>query len=138
MHCRTGPGVQTRRAAGTEGPTTMDARTLLDEATYSREEIEKLAAYRIGRVIELFGKPDGGFSYGVDSCQTSWVGIDMAPKLPQSDAMGLCILSMSINVCIDILGIQDATNWTGEWHIHPGQRESDKLRERLIAALRLA
>lgn len=50
----------------------------------------------------------------------------MAPKLPQGDAMGLGILSAGLSVCIDLLGIADATPWTNGWRMH--QREDEALR----------
>src|SRR5690606_32334656 len=80
-------------------------------------EIQRLAAWRIQRVLSLFQQADGGLSYHPRSCATTWVGFDMAPKLPQGDAMGPGILAAGINVCIDLLGLQGQTPWTGKWQL---------------------
>jgi len=90
-------------------------------AGYREEEIRKMAAYRIARVLEIFRKPDGGLSYSPQSCVTNWIGFDMAPELPQSDVMGPGILAGGINVCIDLLNLRGVTTWTGEWRLRAKQ-----------------
>ncbi len=95
------------------------------------EEIRRMAAYRIARVIDIFSKPDGGFSYDANTCQTHWVDCDMAPKVAQSDAIAPAVLTAGINVCIDLLGIQDRTTWTGVWRMR--EKESSELRAEIEA-----
>ncbi len=99
------------------------------------EEVRKMAAYRIARTLELFSKPDGGLSYGPETCVTNWIGFDMAPAVPQGDAMGPGILAGGINVCIDLLDIQQETPWTGKWRLRPDKREPDALREEILSRL---
>jgi len=100
---------------------------------YRLDEIMKMSAYRISRVIELFSQSDNGLSYSPDCCVTNWIGFDMAPALRQGDVMGPGILSSGINVCIDLLGINDKTSWTGDWHLR--QRDDLSLREYIISLL---
>lgn len=95
------------------------------------DEIRKMAAYRIIRVLEIFSKPDGGLSYSPDACQTAWIGFDMAPAISQADACGLAVFSGGLNVCIDILGIQDKTSWTGRWRLREDKREPLELRQKI-------
>jgi hypothetical protein len=97
---------------------------------YRQEELRKLAAWRINRVLEIFSKPDGGLSYSPTRCATNWIGFDMAPSLPQSDVMGPGILACGINVCIDLLGVHDRTSWTGQWRM--GKKEAPELRAKII------
>ena len=96
-------------------------------------EIRRLAAWRIQRVLTIFQQADGGLSYGPHFCTTGWIGFDMAPPLAQGDAMGPGILVAGINVCIDLLGLQGQTPWTGKWHLRPVDPEA--LRAPLLAAL---
>jgi len=96
---------------------------------YRREEIMKMAAYRISRVLEIFSKPDCGLSYGPNVCMTGWIGFDMAPAISQGDVMGPGVLGSGINVCIDLLGINDKTSWTGQWRLR--KWESPELREKI-------
>lgn len=84
---------------------------------HRREEIRRLAAWRLVRSLAIFSEPDGGLSYHSGRCITGWIGFDMAPSLPQGDAMGPGILSAGINVCIDLLGLQGKTSWTGVWRM---------------------
>jgi|GEM_PF-2568727 len=103
-------------------------------AGYREDEIQKMAAHRIARTLEIFRKPDGGLSYSPQSCVTNWIGFDMAPELPQSDVMGPGILACGINVCIDLLGLRDATEWTGEWRMRQRQPAEllDRIREQVF------
>lgn len=106
----------------------------LDETDgHRREEILKTAAWRISRVLEVFRQPDGGLSFHPDHSTTTWIGFDMAPALPQGDAMGPGILSAGINVCIDLTGLRDATTWTGQWRLR--SLEDEALRERIRAGV---
>lgn len=98
-----------------------------DQVERDRDDLlRKVAAWRIARVLEVFRKEDGGLSFHPGHCNTHWIGFDMAPKLPQGDAMGLGILPAGLSVCIDLLGIKDATPWTNAWRMH--QREDEALR----------
>lgn len=105
----------------------------LDQAPagYRADEIRKLAAYRIPRTFDLFGKPDGGLSYNPSHCTTSWIGFDMAPAIAQSDVMGPGILCAGINVCIDLLGLHKASSWTGEWRMRKTVDEA--LRQEIVS-----
>lgn len=84
-------------------------------AGYREEEIEKLAAYRIKRVLDLHQKPDGGLSYYANGCATRWSDCDMAPSLSQGDAVGLAMWVGGINICVDMLGLKGRVSWSGEW-----------------------
>lgn len=84
-------------------------------AGYRADEIKKLAAYRIKRVLDLYQKPDGGLSYYADGCATNWSDCDMAPSLAQGDAVGLATYVEGINICIDLLGMKGKTSWSGKW-----------------------
>jgi len=101
---------------------------------YRREEIRRLAAWRLTRILDLFPKPDGGFSFYPTRCMNNWIGFDMAPLLSQSDAIGLGILTYAIAICINLLGLQEQTGWSGTWPVRP--RESEELcrviREQLV------
>jgi len=99
---------------------------------YRDDDIRRLAAWRIIRIADLFHKNDGGFSYGVTTCQTDWIGFDMAPALPQSDAIGFSLLALSLNVCVDILGLQSKTRWPGTWRMRADQRPPEELRQKII------
>lgn len=82
---------------------------------HREEEIKKLMAYRLKRIVEVFGKPDGGFSMMPKTCTPYWLAFDMAPAICQSDAMAPGIISGAIAICLDILGIGDQTSWTDQW-----------------------
>jgi hypothetical protein len=99
---------------------------------YRADDIRRLAAWRIIRVLDLFPKPDGGFSYGVGECQTNWIGFDMSPALPQSDVMGIGLLSAPLNACVEILGLQSKTAWPGKWRMRADQRPAETLRQEII------
>lgn len=95
--------------------------------------IRRLAAWRISRCLRTFGKPDGGLSFNPDGCATNWIGFDMAPALPQSDVMGPSVLGSAINVCVDFLGLQGRTAWSGVWRMH--EPEPEPLLARIRARL---
>jgi len=82
---------------------------------YRREEIQKLAAYRISYILESHRQADGGISSYTDRCIPTWLKWDMAPAVPQGDVFGWGIYSSGINICVDILGIADQVSWTGQW-----------------------
>ena len=79
--------------------------------------VREISEHRLLRSLVLFSQPDGGFSFTRNRCQHDWVGFDMAPRRPQADAMGLGVLSSGINVCVDLLGLHDASPWTGVWRL---------------------
>ena len=107
-----------------------------DQAERDRsEELRALAARRLSRIPELFGKPDGGLSFVPEHGKTDWLGIDMAPERPQGDAMGLCIVTCAINQCIDLLGLHEATRWTGDGRTG-GPPEPEDLRRAIGERLR--
>jgi hypothetical protein len=73
---------------------------------YRHEELRKLAAWRIVRIVELVQQEDGGFSGTRTRCTTSFVGFDMAPPVLQGDVHAE-IFAQAIGECVDILGIQE-------------------------------
>jgi len=100
------------------------------------EEIERLAAYRIARTLEVFGKDDGGLSFHPDHASTHWNGFDMVEgRVAESDAQGAATLTRGINVCIDLAGLTDATSWTGRWRLRPGAREPEAIRRKFLDAI---
>lgn len=109
----------------------------LDEAPGHREdEIRKTAAWRIGRIFEIFGREDGGLSYTRNQCATSWLGFDMAPGIPQGDSMGPSVIVPAVTACVDLLGLHDATPWPGAWR-DTSHREPDELRAEILRRLRM-
>ena len=50
-----------------------------------------------------------------DHCIPTWLKWDMAPPLPQGDAFGLAIFGAGFDICVDLLGVQQQTGWTGSW-----------------------
>ena len=100
------------------------------------EEIQRLAAWRIVRIVELFRRDDGGLSYAPGGCCTNWIGYDMAPACRQSDVMGPGILTGPINVCIDLTRLQHGTPWTGVWRMHERVSLDDPLRQEILRRLR--
>lgn len=108
----------------------------MDQTDGSRtEDVLKTAAWRIARALAVFRQPDGGLSFHPDNSTTHWLEFDMAPVLPQGDAMGPGVLSAGINVCIDLLGLEEATPWTGEWRLRT--KEDKALRERILKGIDL-
>jgi len=95
------------------------------------DEISKLAAYRIARMLELFTQRDGGLSYYPDRCQGTWIGYDMAPEIAQGDAMGPATIAGAVNFCIYILGLADRTGWTGK--LRMSERVPEDLRAQIEA-----
>lgn len=77
------------------------------------DEVRKLSAHRISAVLDRYKKKDGGISYDPDVCQTGWVGFDMAPALPQGDAMGLGLITAGVCACVELCGLAEATDWQG-------------------------
>jgi hypothetical protein len=98
---------------------------------HRKEEIQRLAAYRIGRSLEIFGKPDGGLSYSPDVCSSAWTDADMSPSLPQGDAVAAAVVTSGINICTDLAGIKGRTSWTGIWRMR--SHESPELQEKIRA-----
>ncbi|MFP4026831.1 MAG: hypothetical protein ACLFWL_03480 [Candidatus Brocadiia bacterium] len=101
--------------------------------SHRAEEIKKTAAWRISRVLEVFSQSDGGLSFHPAHCNTSWIGFDMAPQLPQGDAMGPGILAGGINVCIDLTDLHDATAWSGVWRMR--SLDDEPLRNAILEGL---
>lgn len=103
------------------------------------DEIERLAAYRIGQTIEVFGRDDGGLSFHPDRSSTHWNGFDMVDGcVNQSDAQGAATLTRGLNVCVDLAGLSDATSWTGRWRHREGAREPEEIRRKFLDAIPLA
>ncbi len=103
---------------------------------YREQEILKMAAWRIIRNLVVFGRPDGGLASNAKTCTSSWCGIDMAPEIPQGDAMGPGVVSSSIRACVDVLGIQDNSPWKNDKPILPRNIESEQLRAEIIERLK--
>ena len=80
---------------------------------YRGEEVEKMAAYRISAVLDQFSKPDGGISFLPNVCQAAWIGFDMAPVLPQGDAMRLGLITSGVCTCVELCGLVGETTWQG-------------------------
>ena len=80
---------------------------------YRYEEVRKMAAYRIAKLLDTFVKDDGGISFNPKTCQTGWVGFDMAPSLPQGDAMGLGLITAGVCTCVELCGLAGKTSWEG-------------------------
>jgi hypothetical protein len=95
------------------------------------DEIRAMAAHRVNRILALFAKPDGGWSYSPQVCGTEWVGFDMAPAIPQGDALALATHPSAVSVCVDLLGIQGRTRWSGQWRMR--SKESPELRAQIEA-----
>lgn len=101
----------------------------LEDKEYRREEILRLAALRVVRIFELFGKPDGGLGmYPKNFPEAIAPIMNITPEgVEQGISSGLSVLSSGINVCVDILGIAGETKWTGEWKLsHRDGNKEDK------------
>ena len=102
-----------------------------------RDEIQRMAAHRIARSLGIFAKPDGGLSYSPDECCTNWIGFDMAPAIPQGDAMGPGVIVAAMKICIELAGLTDSSPWPqGELYPTRGQDPED-LRQEIIERLGL-
>ncbi len=104
---------------GADGCNELDNWMVLAEAArqtngFRDEEIKKLAAYRIVQILRHHKKPDGGISSSSSTCQRLWNDVEMAPAKAQGDALGLATLTRSVSVCIQLLGVEGQTSWTGQ------------------------
>jgi hypothetical protein len=89
-------------------------------------DVRRTASRRLLRLLELFQKPDGGFSYAPTRCATHWLAADMAPPLPQGDALGGATLAASLSACVDLGGIADSVRWSSQWRMStPDPKERD-------------
>ncbi len=82
---------------------------------YRRDEVLKWAAYRISFILNTHVQEDEGLASYPDHCIPTWLKWDMAPPLPQGDAFGLAIFGAGFDICVDLLGVQQQTGWTGSW-----------------------
>lgn len=96
------------------------------------EELKKLAAHRIAKIVRLMQQADGGFSATRTSCTTSFVGFDMAPPILQGDVHA-GIFAQAIGECVDILGIQERSRTPG-MNRRPAEEDAD-LRRRVREAV---
>ena len=96
-------------------------------AGYREEELKKLAAHRIVRIVQLVQQADGGFSATRTCCTTSFVGFDMAPPILQGDVHA-GIFAQAIGECVDILGIQERARVPGMTR-HPAAEDADLRRQ---------
>lgn len=115
----------------------LDNWTVLEQATkknggHRRELVEKLAAWRIVRVLEMFSQADGGFSYWPDNCGTAFCGIDMATPKPQGEAHAAALLTPAVNVCIRVLGIDDACAWRPQPWQPAKEHDNAELRQAIL------
>ena len=95
---------------------------------YRVEELKKLAAHRIVRIVQLVQQVDGGFSATRSCCTTSFVGFDMAPPILQGDVHA-GIFAQAIGECVDMLGIQERSRVPG-MDRQPAKEDAD-LRRRV-------
>ena len=79
---------------------------------YRGEELKKLAAHRIVRIVQLVQQADGGFSATRSCCTTSFAGFDMAPPILQGDVHA-GIFAQAIGECVDLLDIQERSRVPG-------------------------
>ena len=100
--------------------------------SYRRDELRKLAAHRILRIVALAQQADGGFSGTPTRCTTSFVGFDMAPPIQQGDVHA-GIFAQAIGECVDILEIQERTMTPGMGRMRTP--EDADLGRRVCAAL---
>lgn len=96
------------------------------------EELKKLAAHRIVKIVRLMQQADGGFSATRTCCTTSFVGFDMAPPVLQGDVHA-GIFAQAIGECVDILGIQERSRTPG-MNRRPAEEDAD-LRRRVREAV---
>ena len=94
---------------------------------YRTEELKKLAAHRIVRIVQLAQQADGGFSGTRTCCTTSFVGFDMAPPILQGDVHA-GIFTQAIGECVDMLGIQERSRTPG-MNRRPGEEDADLRRQ---------
>lgn len=118
----------------------MDNWVVLEKAIQKsnscrRPAIEKLAAWRIVRMLEIFGKDDGGYSYYPGKCLSGACGIDLAEELPQGEAHAAALMTPSINICIRMLGIEGQSLWKGSASKRVKDKEIEDLRGVIIDAV---
>lgn len=77
---------------------------------YREVDVRKFCWNRIP-VIEQFRKPDGGFSFYLNSSQTTIYGVPIAKGLPESDIHGTVLFLWSLKMIVDILGYADQFPW---------------------------
>ena len=99
---------------------------------YREEELKKLAAHRILKIVQLVQQADGGFSGTRTSCTPSFVGFDMAPPILQGDVHA-GIFAQAIAECVDMLGIQERSRTPG-MNRRPAEEDVD-LRRRVREAV---
>lgn len=89
---------------------------------YRADDIRREAVRGIHRIIEDHACPDGGLSYSPHGrCSTTWNGVDMCVEsLNQGDAIAFTVLAMAINLCVDVLGLHEASSWTGVSRMRQG------------------
>jgi hypothetical protein len=102
---------------------------------YREAEMRTMAAWRILRDLEVFGRADGGLASMPRGCMTHWCGIDMAPDVPQGDAMGPGVIVSSIRACVDVLGIRERVPWKNPTPLQPANLESASLRGEILSRL---
>lgn len=111
----------------------------LDDKKYRKEEILELAALRITRIFDVFGKNDGGLGMWKENHpETISPGLMTTPAdISQGTSSGLSVLSHGINVCVDILGLTDETKWSGEWRLadRDGNKEDEVFSERIAKSV---
>ena len=102
---------------------------------YRKDEVLKWAAHRIAHIIDTRVQDDEGIASYHDYCIPTWLQFDMAEKLPQGDAFGVGIFTSGFAICIDMLGISEASGWPGEWepekdpaYLNLGSRVTEILR----------
>lgn len=105
----------------------MTALALDPSGGHQEEEIWHLAARHIPRVRERYRTPDGGFSYTPSRCATHWCEVDMAPPLPQGDAVSVLTLVHSLTICADLAGLAQECPWPVMWRMHQPDPQERKL-----------
>jgi len=100
---------------------------------HRRDEVERAVLRRLNH-MRRFEYQDGGFIYEPSQCVTHCVGIDMAPRIRQSDVMGLSCVTMSVNMAIELLGLHGMSPYTGQWR---GAVEDASVRNLIISKLRI-
>jgi hypothetical protein len=83
---------------------------------YRYDEVQKIAAWQISLMKELYHRSDGGLSFYPDYGQHNWVGFEITPITLQGDAMGAAVHSLAFSIAIELAGIEEKVKWQNKWH----------------------
>ena len=110
---------------------------------YRYDEIQKIAAWQISLIKQLYHRNDGGLSFYPDYGQHNWLGFEITPITLQGDAMGAAVHTFGLSVAVDLAGLTEKVKWTANWRdewrkarVTDAERKLKELRDKLSDVLR--